>query len=74
MVGVFFLGTMIDHNAGIDDCSIAWYVANFSMGKKKGGVSAFGDTPVHPCAKWQSSLLFALSRRSLSKGSLINFL
>jgi hypothetical protein len=43
MVGVFLLGTMIDHTAGIGDCSIAWDVANVSVQKKKDGVSAFGD-------------------------------
>jgi hypothetical protein len=35
---------MIDHNAGIGDCSIAWDVANVSVQKKNDGVSAFGDT------------------------------
>jgi hypothetical protein len=30
-VRVFLLGTMIDHNAGIGDCSIAWDVANVSV-------------------------------------------
>jgi hypothetical protein len=34
---------MIDHNAGVGDCSIAWNVANVSMWKKIDGVSAFGD-------------------------------
>jgi hypothetical protein len=43
MVGVILLGTMINHNAGVGDCSIAWDVANVSVGKKKDGVSAFGD-------------------------------
>ena len=43
MVGVFFLGTMVDHNGGIGDCSIAWDFANVSMQKKKDGVSAFGN-------------------------------
>ncbi len=42
-VGVFLLGTMINHNAGIGDCSIAWGVANISMQKKKDGVGAFGN-------------------------------
>jgi hypothetical protein len=42
-VGVFLLGMMNDHNAGIGDCSIAWDNANVSMQKKKDGVSAFGD-------------------------------
>ncbi len=37
------MGTMVDHNAGIEDCSIAWDVANVSVQKKKDGVSAFGD-------------------------------
>jgi hypothetical protein len=43
MVGVFFLGTIVDHNMGVGDCSIAWDVANVSMRKKKDGVSALGD-------------------------------
>jgi hypothetical protein len=43
MVGVFFLGTMVNNNAGIGDCSIAWDVANVSMQKEKDGVSAFCD-------------------------------
>jgi hypothetical protein len=43
MVGVFLLGMMINHNAGIGDCSIGWDVANVSVRKKKDGVSAFGD-------------------------------
>jgi hypothetical protein len=34
---------MIDHNAGVCDCSIAWDVANVRLQKKKDGVSAFGD-------------------------------
>jgi hypothetical protein len=34
---------MVDHNAGIGDCSIAWDVANVSMRKKKDIVSAFSD-------------------------------
>ncbi len=42
-VGVFLLGTMINHNAGVGDCSIAWDVANVSVLKKKDGVSAFGN-------------------------------
>jgi hypothetical protein len=29
------LETMIDHSAGIGDCSIAWDVANVSVQKKK---------------------------------------
>jgi hypothetical protein len=48
-VGVFLLGMMIDHNAGIGDCSIAWDVANISMQKKKDGVSAFDDTSASLC-------------------------
>jgi hypothetical protein len=43
MVGVSLLGMMVDHNAGVGDCSIAWDVANVSTQKKKDGVSAFGD-------------------------------
>jgi hypothetical protein len=35
MVGVLFLGTMVDHNVGVGDCSIAWDVANVSVWKKK---------------------------------------
>ncbi len=42
-VGVFLLEMMIDHNAGVSDCSFAWDVANNSMQKKKDGVSAFGN-------------------------------
>jgi hypothetical protein len=35
---------MVNHNAGIGDCSIAWDFANVSVQKKKDGVSAaFGD-------------------------------
>jgi hypothetical protein len=34
---------MIDHNAGVGDCSIAWDVANVRVRKKKDGVSAFDD-------------------------------
>ncbi len=49
MVGVFFLGTMIDHNAGVGDCSITWDFANVSMRKKKDGVSAFGDASTSLC-------------------------
>ncbi len=41
MVGVFLLGMMIDHNAGIGDCSIAWDGANISVQEKKDCVSAF---------------------------------
>jgi hypothetical protein len=43
-VGVFLLGTMINHNAGTDDFSIPWDVANVSVQMKKDGVIAFGDT------------------------------
>ncbi len=32
---------MVDHNAGVGDCSIAWDVANVSVQKEKDGVSAF---------------------------------
>jgi hypothetical protein len=49
MVGVFFWGTMVDHNAGIGDCSIAWDVANVSMRKEEDGVSAFGDASTSLC-------------------------
>jgi hypothetical protein len=34
---------MVNHNACVGDCSIAWDVANVSMQKEKDGVSAFGD-------------------------------
>ncbi len=37
------MGTMINHNVGVGDCSIAWDVANVSVGKKKDGVSSFGN-------------------------------
>jgi hypothetical protein len=40
---------MVDLNAGIDDCSIAWDVANVGMQKKKDGVSAFGDASTSLC-------------------------
>ncbi len=73
MVGVFLLGTMVDHNAGVGDCSIAWDVANVSMQKKKDGVSAFGDASIS-LRQAMESFLIALSHRSLSRGSLINFL
>ncbi len=58
MVGVFLLVTMIDHNVGIGDCSIAWDVTNVSVQKKKDGISAFGDasTSLH-----QAMELFAHS-------------
>ena len=49
MVGVFLLGMIINHNAGVSDCSIAWDVANVSMQKKKDGVSAFGDASTSLC-------------------------
>jgi hypothetical protein len=42
MVGGFLLGTMIDHNAGVCKCSIAWDVANISV-QKKDSVSVFGN-------------------------------
>jgi hypothetical protein len=40
---------MVDHNAGVGDCSIAWDVANVSMQKKNDGVSAFGDVSASLC-------------------------
>jgi hypothetical protein len=40
---------MVDHNAGIGDCSIAWDVANVSAQKKKDGASAFGDAITSLC-------------------------
>jgi hypothetical protein len=43
MVGVFLLGIMIDYNAGICDCSIAWDVAHVSMQKNLDGVGAFDN-------------------------------
>jgi hypothetical protein len=49
MVGVFLLGTMVDHNAGVGDCSIAWDVANVSVQKEKDGVSAFGNAITSLC-------------------------
>ncbi len=73
MFGVFLLGTMIDHNAGVCDCSIAWDVANVSAWKKKMVIVPL-MMPVHPCAKQWSFLLIPLSHRSLSRGSLINLL
>ncbi len=48
-VGVFFFGMMVDHNASIGDCSIAWDVANVSMQKENSGVSAFGDASASLC-------------------------
>ncbi len=47
--GVFLLGTMVDHNAGVGDSSISWDVANVSTQKKKDGVSAFGDASTSLC-------------------------
>ena len=44
MVEVFFLGTMINCNASIGDCSVFWDVANVSLQEKKDGDSAFGNT------------------------------
>ncbi len=64
---------MVDHNAGVGDCSIAWDVANVSVQKEKMVLVPL-VMPVHPCAKQSSTLLIALSHRSLSMGSLINFL
>jgi hypothetical protein len=64
MVGVFFLGTMVNHNAGVGDSSIAWDVANVREQKKKDSVSAFSDasTSLHkameffaPCLEPQIS-------------------
>jgi hypothetical protein len=40
---------MIDQNAGIGDCSIAWDVANVSMQKEKDGVGAYGDASTSLC-------------------------
>ncbi len=48
-VGVFFLGTLINHNVGVGDCSISWDVTNVSVQKKKDGVSAFGDASASLC-------------------------
>jgi hypothetical protein len=45
-IGIFLLGVIVDHNAGIGDCSIAWDVANVSVRKKKDGVNAFGDASI----------------------------
>ncbi len=72
-VGVLLWGTMINHNAGIGDCSIPWDVASVSLRKKKMVVVPLVML-VHPCVKGQSSLFIALSHRSLSRGSLIKFL
>jgi hypothetical protein len=41
MVGVFHLGMMINHNAGVCDCPI--------VQKKKDGVSAFDDASTFLC-------------------------
>ncbi len=49
-VGVFLLGTMINHNAGVGDCFIAWDVANVIVQKKKMVLVPL-VMPVHPCAK-----------------------
>jgi hypothetical protein len=43
MVGVFLLRTMVNHNAGIGDCSIAWDIANVRVQKKKDSDSTFSD-------------------------------
>jgi hypothetical protein len=43
------LGTLVDHNAGVGDCSIAWDVANVSVRKDNDGVSAFGDASASLC-------------------------
>jgi hypothetical protein len=40
---------MIDHNAGVGDCSITWDVANVSAQKKKDNVSAFGNAITSLC-------------------------
>ncbi len=50
------MGMMVDHNAGIGNCSITWDVANVSMQKEKDGVSAFGDSSTSLC---QAMELFA---------------
>jgi hypothetical protein len=42
-VRVVLLGTMVDHNVGLCDCSIVWDGANVSMQEKKDGISAFGN-------------------------------
>jgi hypothetical protein len=60
MAEVFLLVMMVDHNAGIGDCSIARDVAIVSVQKKK-DVLVLLAMPVHPCAKRWSSLLIALS-------------
>jgi hypothetical protein len=54
MVGVFFLGSMVDHNVGVGDCSIPWDVANVSVREKKDAVNAFGDasTSLHQAMEY----------------------
>ncbi len=47
---------MVNHNAGISDCSITWDVANISVQKEKDGVSAFDDASTSLC---QAMELFA---------------
>jgi hypothetical protein len=49
MVGVFFLGMMVDHNGGVGDCFIAWDIANVSVQNEKDGVSAFCDASTSLC-------------------------
>ncbi len=48
-LGSSFWGTMVDHNAGVGDCSIAWDVANVSAQKEKMVLVPL-VMPVHPCA------------------------
>jgi hypothetical protein len=50
MAGVFILGMMINHSAGVGDYSIAWDGANVSVGEKKMVLVPF-VMPGHPCAK-----------------------
>ncbi len=59
MVGVFLLGMIINHNAGVSDCSIAWDVANVSVQKKKDGGSAFCDarTSLHQAMEFFAHFL-----------------
>jgi hypothetical protein len=40
---------MINHNAGVGDCFIAWDVANVSVRKKKDGVGTFGNASTSLC-------------------------
>ncbi len=40
---------MVNHNAGVSNCSNAWDVANVSKQKKKNGVGAFGDASTSLC-------------------------